>query len=294
MSPALANIVAELGPKNRALLDKRDRLQAQIDAWHRERRDQPHDAAAYRRFLREIGYLLPEGGDFQVSTATVGPEEIAIIAGPQLVVPMNNARYALNAANARWGSLYDALYGTDVILEDGGAGKGEDYNPKRGALVMAWAARFLDQVAPLSRGSNRDATGYALKDTGARKALSITLASGGETALADAAQFVGYMGGDEPAAVLLRHTSMEAGAVVRKGEMKSQPWMSAYEDWNVDVGLETGLKGHAQIGKGMWTKPRQMAEMVETKIEHPQADANTMVEHPDTVLMKEVFAIAEF
>lgn len=156
-------VVADLTPQNQALLNARDELQAQIDKWHRRRVIEPIDMDAYRQFLTEIGYLLPEPDDFTITTSGVDAE-ITTTAGPQLVVPVLNARFALNAANARWGSLYDALYGTDVIPETDGAEKGPTYNKVRGDKVIAYARKFLDDSVPLSSGSFGDATGFTVQD----------------------------------------------------------------------------------------------------------------------------------
>ena len=190
-----AGLIADLAPQNAALLARRDELQRQIDHWHRDRRGKPFDPAEYEEFLRGIGYLLPEPGPFEVSTQNVDPE-IASIAGPQLVVPVMNARYALNAANARWGSLYDVLYGTDAIPDTDGAARSRGFNPVRGAHVVARAKQLLDQAAPLSAGSHATAPGYRIEG-GALLAGSATLA--------DPAQFVGYRGDPaSPTAILLR------------------------------------------------------------------------------------------
>ncbi|UVC08526.1 malate synthase G [Rhizobium sp. TH2] len=498
---ALSEIVHELEPKNRSLLQKRDAMQMRIDDWHKAH-GAPSDMAAYEAFLREIGYVVPEGPDFSVSTEKVDPE-IAVIAGPQLVVPVMNARYALNAANARWGSLYDALYGTDAIPETDGATKGKGYNPARGEKVIAWARDFLDASVPLAGGSWKTVAKLAIRD-----GALIVVNEAGETGLKDPSQFAGYLendlcdlqvllrqnnllieilvdptseigkfdlanisdvwlesaitsimdcedsvaavdaadkvvvyrnwlglmkgdleeevskggktftrklnpdaeyntpdggkllvkcrslmlvrnvghlmtnpairdkhGNDVPEGILdamitalialhdigvngrrknsatgsmyvvkpkmhgpeevafateiftrveqalampldtikmgimdeerrttvnlkecIRaakgrvvfintgfldrtgdeiHTSMEAGPMIRKGDMKQAAWISAYENWNVDIGLACGLSGRAQIGKGMWAMPDLMADMLVQKIAHPKSGANT-------------------
>lgn len=201
----LAEIVRDLGPKNLQLLDQRDTLQRQIDAWHLERKGQPFDLGAYRAFLERSGYLVPDVGDARIGTANVDPE-IAELAGPQLVVPVDNARYALNATNARWGSLYDALYGTDVISEEDGAEKGTGYNPARGAKVIAYTEAFLDRHFPLVQGSYAAVTRYALADTAGRHALVVTLDGGQQTGLADPSQLAGTrMAAGEIDRVLVRH-----------------------------------------------------------------------------------------
>jgi malate synthase len=203
-------LVRDLAPRNKTLLERRDSLQRQIDDWHLERRGKPMDLDVYTAFLRGIGYLQPEPPGFSIGTAGVDPE-IASIAGPQLVVPVTNARYALNAANARWGSLYDALYGTDAIAEDGGATRGHGYNPVRGARVIARARQLLDQAAPLAIGSHRDASRYTIDDG----RLTITLKDQARTGLTRPEQFVGYRGSAEaPSSVLLRHNLLHVEIVI--------------------------------------------------------------------------------
>jgi malate synthase len=196
-------ILTDLAPKNRALLEKRKRLQGQIDQWHRSHTGQNINQVEYKAFLQEIGYLVEEKEDFQVSTLNVEPE-IASQAGPQLVVPIMNARFALNAANARWGSLYDALYGTDVISEENGAEKGTQFNPVRGKNVVAYAREFLDRATPLNGASHQDAVSYSIGSS-----LFVTLSDGEQVTLMDGTQLVGYQGEpSSPKAILLKHNNL--------------------------------------------------------------------------------------
>ncbi len=200
----LEEVVTELAPKNNILLLKRYKLQAEIDTWHQSRCDAAHDHAQYRKFLEKIGYLLPEGPDFQVNPQQVD-DEIACLAGPQLVVPVKNARYALNATNARWGSLYDALYGSDVIADTDGAEKTAGYNPVRGERVIAYARGLLDRSAPLAAGSHADAVAYRVVNG----ALQVSLRHNGHVGLREPEKFAGYNGNpDAPAEILLRNNGL--------------------------------------------------------------------------------------
>lgn len=207
----LSELVHEMGPRNRELLGVRAELQRQIDAWHQERAGQPHDAVGYREFLQGCGYLVPEGPPFEIETTQVDPE-IARTPGPQLVVPVTNARYALNAANARWGSLYDALYGTDALGDLAPEGP---YSEIRGARVIAWARDFLDRTVPLDTGSHADAIGYRVRDG----QLVVELGSGTEVRLASPEAFEGFQGDpDLPARVLLRHHGLGIQLRIDRGD----------------------------------------------------------------------------
>ena len=230
-------IVADLAPKNAALLAERDRLQAELDTWHKANPGPIKDMAAYRQFLTTIGYLVESPKGAKATTENVDAE-LAIQAGPQLVVPILNARYALNAANARWGSLYDALYGTDVISEDGGAEKGKGYNPARGAKVIAFARDFLDQAAPLAAGSHKDSAGYAVE--GGK--LVVTLKDGSKTGLKDEAKFIGFQGdAAAPSSVLLKNNGIHIDIIINKATPIGGSDAAGVSDVVVEAALSTIL-----------------------------------------------------
>ena len=230
-----AVLVHDLAPRNRQLLAERERLQAQLYAWHRAHPGPIHDMGAYRAFLESTGYLLPQPDSVRVSTANVD-DEIASLAGPQLVVPVMNARYALNAANARWGSLYDALYGCDAIGEDQGASRGATYNPVRGARVVAFARSFLDQAAPLSKGTHSDATAYTVVDG----QLRITLNNGASTPLAHPEKLVGYQGSAlAPTAVLLKNNGLHVEIQFDASSLVGKTDAAGVKDVVVEAALST-------------------------------------------------------
>ncbi len=230
-------IVNDLAPKNADLLAKRDRIQAEMDAWHSANPGPIADMPAYRAFLERIGYLVPVPADVQVTTANVDAE-LALQAGPQLVVPILNARYALNAANARWGSLYDALYGTDAISEDGGAERAGGYNPARGAKVIAYARQVLDQAAPLAAGSHAEATGYAVVDA----QLAVTLKDGTVTGLRDHGGFVGYQGeAAAPSSILLVHNGLHLDIRIDRTTTIGKSDAAGISDVIVEAALSTIL-----------------------------------------------------
>ncbi|QUE76347.1 malate synthase G [Stutzerimonas stutzeri] len=228
-------LVHDLAPKNRALLAERDRLQVELDNWHRSHPGPITDMPAYRSFLESIGYLQPEPGEVKISTSNVD-SEIATQAGPQLVVPIGNARYALNAANARWGSLYDALYGTDAISEENGAQKGPGYNEARGAKVIAFARNFLDQAAPLADGSHVDSVSYRVQDG----VLKVTLENGSVTGLKQPEKFVGYQGeAVEPTAILLKNNGLHVEIQIDPNSPIGQTDAAGVKDLLVEAAVTT-------------------------------------------------------
>ena len=234
-------LVADLAPKNAALLAERDRIQAEMDAWHQANPGPIKKAKAYRKHLEKIGYLVADQGDVKATTKNVDAE-LATQAGPQLVVPITNARYALNAANARWGSLYDALYGTDALSEDDGATKagpnGEAYNPVRGAKVINYCRHVLDRTAPLQKGSHVDSTGYAV----VKGALQVTLANGQTVGLKKAAQLIGYQGdAAAPTAVLLEHNGLHLEIRVNRNTTIGASDAAGVSDLVIESALSTIL-----------------------------------------------------
>jgi len=232
-----ARIIADLAPENRELLEKRANLQKQINAWHRARPGLP-DLPAYKRFLADIGYLVPEGDDFEITTENVDPE-IARIAGPQLVVPVSNARYALNAANARWGSLYDAYYGTDLIPETDGCEKGTRFNPARGVKVIQMAAALLDQVAPLADGRHGDVVRYQVDESMRPATLRAALADGRATRLARAEQFAGFARAGDAERILLRSNGLHVELQVERAHPVGRMSPAGLKDIFVEAAITT-------------------------------------------------------
>ena len=231
---AFADILKDMGPENRRLLDFRDELQRKLDAWHLERKN-GFDDAEYKAYLQEIGYLVPEGDAFEISTANVDPE-IGEIAGPQLVVPVDNARYALNAANARWYSLYDALYGTDIILEVEGCKKTAKYNPVRGQQVIRYVRDFLDQAVPLAVGSHSYVTRYKVHSG----KLIAVMGDGSQTELGWRESFAGYRGDpDEPSAILLRHNNLHIELLIGEGFYIGQGDLANVYDVRIEAAITT-------------------------------------------------------
>lgn len=231
---SMAAIIHELGPKNQELLDQRAKFQSAINDWH-DANTGPIDAAKYKAFLTEIGYLVEQVEDFSVEVTNVD-DEIARVAGAQLVVPVNNARYALNAANARWGSLYDALYGTDAISEADGAERGGSYNPTRGQRVVAHANALLDAAMPLAQGSYADVSAYSVVDS----ALRVTLLSGSEVGLKDPSQCVGFTGSTtEPTSILLRNNGLHSEIIIDKSSAVGQSSAAGVSDVVMESALTT-------------------------------------------------------
>ncbi|MCB1803307.1 MAG: malate synthase G, partial [Gammaproteobacteria bacterium] len=234
-----ADLLADLAPRNRELLARRDQLQQQLDSWNETQCGKPLDMPAYRAFLSEIGYLVPEGEPFSITTENVD-DEIAHIAGPQLVVPVNNARYALNAANARWGSLYDAFYGTDVIAEEDGLEKGTRFNPRRGAAVVERVCAFLDDAVPLTDGSHAAVTEYSLARFNDHVGLAATLRDGTTTGLVDPAEFAGYREQDgRLSSVLLRNNGLHIDILIDRDNPVAELHPAGIRDVQIESAVTT-------------------------------------------------------
>lgn len=231
----LTDLVRQFAPRNRALLEKRDRIQAEIDAWHKQNPGAVKDEAAYQAFLKGLGYLVDAPAEFKIATANVD-RELSEQAGPQLVVPINNARYALNAANARWGSLYDALYGTDAIEQSGDLAPGKGYNPKRGDVVIAFAREFLDSSIPLAQGSHKNVTAYTVSEG----RLKAKLNDGGESGLASPELFAGYNGSaDAPSSLLFLHNGLHIDILIDKNSPIGSQDPAGVKDIILEAALST-------------------------------------------------------
>ena len=228
-------ILNEFGPRNKELLEKREIIQSQIDKWHIERRGTTHNHTEYKDFLKEIGYLVEDKGDIQISTANVDPE-IKTIAGPQLVVPVMNARFALNATNARWGSLYDALYGADIISEDDGATKAGSYNPVRGEKVIAFVREFLDATIPLSFGSFANVREFIFED----HSLSMLLNDDSKTQLARSNQYIGYINnGHDAFGLLFKNNNLHFEIQIDKNHPVGQADTAGIKDILIESAVTT-------------------------------------------------------
>ncbi len=235
---SFSDILTEMVPENTALLAKRNDLQSKLDEWHKANPGKPRDLQVYKSYLKEIGYLQEEGADFQITTDRVDAE-IATIAGPQLVVPVNNARYALNAANARWGSLYDAVYGSDIIGVEDGAGIGADYNPVRGQKVVALAMDFLDQALPLEKGSFASVAQFQLVDQDGGKQLEILLAGGESTSLKNPAQFVGFSGQADNQQLLFKNNELHIQLSIDRSSPVGQDHPAGISDVILESAITT-------------------------------------------------------
>ena len=230
-----STLIEELSPENRQLLDTRDSMQSQIDSWHKQNQGDKFNFASYKQFLKDINYIVPEVADFEISTTNVD-KELATMAGPQLVVPIMNARFALNAVNARWGSLYDSLYGSDVISDDNGAEKSGPYNPLRGAKVIAFARDFLDQALPLASGSHKNAVAYQIQ----AQEIVVTLKDGSQNKLVNNTAFIGFTGNiSNPDTLLFKHNGLHFEIVFDNTSNIAQSDSAGISDITIEAALTT-------------------------------------------------------